>query len=965
MRIILCIAVGLGAFAWTQQPNGLLDTLTDLVRHTEYKVLMRDGVPLATSVNVPVFSDTAQIDINLNSLFPGLGVRRVRFAYPGTQYFVYPGQPNPYALPVLFTRTPYNKGGTELSKGYALLGYAGIEQDMRGRYRSWGVYLPMYSDSWEKTAYIMHIGAYAGHPLDMTSTKEANTHEDGWDTYQWIINSLRYDSDGNGQITAADSLLCNGKVGMFGGSALGNSQYQLAAAHPIDPNGRGLKCLMPVVASGEFYHSTGHHNGVFRERIIDGWLRGQVEFYGHWANAPADPYDSIHTVADYGPSIQNPQQAAEACIDFWTTMGGGHYPNSAARAIMDISHATLDANGNPQWRGPKSRYENIQVPVYNLTGWWDIFIDGQIQTWQYLMKHLPPSLRKFQKLVIGPWAHQTIGTRSTGDMRILPDGRDHRYPKNVIEQFNIPDVSELNVEAAAQLVTSEVIGWFRYFLGTPTFQLPPDSAWQNLGNVLGQDVYVRIPADTFRTGFYAFFNFLNGTGSLDNFPIELKIGANGTPSRQNISIPATGQSLFGDTSGTPITEPSYEFDATRPGGRANVRFYVVGPVADSINGYGGNPSVGNYWVSADTFPLPGLPRLRLYLHGDGRLSEVPPTAPEPPRGFIADPIDPVPTHGGPEMISYTPDRARLSQGQMDFADPQYRDLVLDRPARYSVQGQNYSDLISYTSDFISESLCVAGFSTAQLYLALKPLWGAFPDSANGDVVVRVLDVYPDGREYYVFEGACNARAREYAESWADGQEDTSKPWYNLVSDSIYKWRFSMLPIAYCWGKGHRIKVLVSATNYPRFQPCPNVPLMPGEFYRRRPFDNTPYIFHGVTMYPRQNLQTLYSAPDKLSYIELPVLGGRFVSHLSASAPSLMPTMVVYPNPTRQTARVELSEPGSYWVEVYTAAGQRVFRAHFAQTIALPASEWAPGFYLVQVQHEQKGLIGTHKLMVGP
>jgi predicted acyl esterase len=88
-----------------------------------------------------------------------------------------------------------------------------------------------------------------------------------------------------------------------------------------------------------------------------------------------------------------------------------------------------------------SRYTNIQVPVYNLTGWWDIFIDGQIQTWQYLMKYLPDSLKKYQKLLIGPWAHQTIGTRSTGDMRVLPDGRDHRYPLNVTEEFNVPDVS--------------------------------------------------------------------------------------------------------------------------------------------------------------------------------------------------------------------------------------------------------------------------------------------------------------------------------------------------------------------------------------------------------------------------------------------------------------------------------------------------------------------------------------------
>jgi hypothetical protein len=109
-RLTLLLGV---VVAWAQQPNGVLDTLTDLVSHTEYLVRMPDGVPLATSVNLPIFSDTASIDLNLGSLgIPGLtGTRRIRFAYPGTQYFVYPDQPDPYALPVMFTRTPYNKGG--------------------------------------------------------------------------------------------------------------------------------------------------------------------------------------------------------------------------------------------------------------------------------------------------------------------------------------------------------------------------------------------------------------------------------------------------------------------------------------------------------------------------------------------------------------------------------------------------------------------------------------------------------------------------------------------------------------------------------------------------------------------------------------------------------------------------------------------------------------------------------------
>ncbi len=575
------------------------------------------------------------------------------------------------------------------------------------------------------------------------------------------------------------------------------------------------------------------------------------------------------------------------------------------------------------------------------------------------MRYLPDSLKKYQKLVIGPFAHQTMGTRSTGDMRVLPDGRDHRYPSNVIDDLNIPDISALNTQAATRLITSELVGWFRYFLGTPTFQLPPDTVWQYVGSGMFGDVYARIPADTFRAGFYDFYNFLNGTAGLNNFPIELRVG--NTTQFTRITVPATGVSVFGDTTRMPVTGNEYEFDATKPNGRKNVRFYIAGPVADNLN-----RNVGNYWYHTDTFPLPGLSRLRLYLHGDGRLSEMPPSAPESPRAFVADPIDPVLTHGGPNMIVYTPDRQRLSQGQMDFTDPLYRNLVLDRPARYTVDGRQYSDLISYISDFVPESLCIAGYSTIQLYQAIRPLWGPYADSANGDVIVRVLDVYPDGREYYVFEGTCNARAREYAASWADGGEDTSKPWYNLVSNQIYQWRFLSLPIAYCWGKGHRIKVLISATNYPRYQPCPNVPLEPGTFYRRRPFDDRPYVFLGTTMYPRNNLQTIYSAPDKLSYIELPVLGGRFVSGLSGpSAKRDLPTFSLYPNPAKAYAFLEASEPRVYEVEVWNVMGQRVFWADFSgATLTLPTGNWPSGFYTVRVKAGEQ-LERTLKLVVTP
>jgi hypothetical protein len=67
---------------------------------------------------------------------------------------------------------------------------------------------------------------------------------------------------------------------------------------------------------------------------------------------------------------------------------------------------------------------------------------------------LSPTNRNLQKLVIGPWAHQTMGNRTTGD---------RTYPENVIDVMgiNFDDFDTENVQISKAL-NSELIGWYRY-----------------------------------------------------------------------------------------------------------------------------------------------------------------------------------------------------------------------------------------------------------------------------------------------------------------------------------------------------------------------------------------------------------------------------------------------------------------------------------------------------------------------
>ncbi len=125
----------------------------------------------------------------------------------------------------MFTRTPYDKGGTELSKGYALLGMPQLNRICGEGTHSHGLCLPMYGDSWDKTAYVSHPRANLGHPLDITPTREANTHEEGYNTYPWILESLRYDSDRDGQIISSDCISEDIDLGI--------GQNQLPGTHPM------------------------------------------------------------------------------------------------------------------------------------------------------------------------------------------------------------------------------------------------------------------------------------------------------------------------------------------------------------------------------------------------------------------------------------------------------------------------------------------------------------------------------------------------------------------------------------------------------------------------------------------------------------------------------------------------------------------------------------------------------------
>lgn len=952
------------ALMQAQNNNGTIDMMEEFATKYTVPFTMPDGTRLKTDVYVPViqddltyrYIDTIQIFLAKYPVDAVLTIMK-----KGTQIVYYDslnGQlnPNPYQLPLIFTRTPYGKSGSAAAGSMiALLGYAYAMQDMRGRYTSEGVYFPMFSDSWKKSPYHSSFS----HILDVTALTNplnANNHEDGYHSVLFINDSLKL-SLGN---PASNQLVCNGSIGMFGASALGNTQYQAAAAHRVNPSARGLKSLLPIVATNEHYKYTGFQNGVFRERIVTGWLRGQILDLDD-TKRPVDYSisDSIHSSKDY--NLPSKFAVAKGAIEHFTYKRyfgdiPGYYPNSKGRSEMDASRARVDATGEGSATGTYSRYTNSNVAAYHLSGWWDIFTDGQIETHAQMVQNLTDSMKKLQKLVIGPWAHQTIGTVKTGDMT---------YKNNVLDitKFDVENVDP-NTLPLNQLFDSELITWFRATLndnsyksiGAPKYIIPESQTWQPLSPQFD----IRIPSKNYLMRFEEMFNFMAGAGALNNIPYEVKFLPSGPVIPLTTSVPATGKAVISGL------DPNKPIGAMKvpdfANGTPNVRFYVVGPVNDGVSG---NENKGNYWFSAKYFPLgtsdkyPFVQQQNLYLHNNYTADFVAPSTDEGVAIYVHDPDDPVKTVGGGNMIVKNPNGdGRNSQGQMDLAEASVRNLTMDR------QG-----VLKYVSAPIVDSLSIIGYPVATVYAKSSPA-GATNGPTDTDFFVRILDVYPADstgkvHEYFVVEGCVNARAREYAKSIANDNENDNAPFSNINIGQIYEYKFKMMPIAYTWGKNHRIKILISSSNHTRYQSHHNLPLNDGDFFLRYPLDGKSYTFNGQAMYPRLAVQRIAFAPQYPTNIALPVYTTpyTYVSVPEQSVITPVNDLTVFPNPASAMFQIFMNKQGDYNVQLFSSIGQLVHNSIFSESSAIDVRNFKNGIYFLHVRNTTNGEFFVRKISV--
>lgn len=905
--------------------NGTLDRLEDMIFRAQVPFKMPDGVNLQSDVYLPIFQDDMSFDFDL------LGQNfNIKLINRGTQFLIYDSingtkNPNPYKMPLILTRSPYNKEVAMEASILTLLGYSGVVQDLRGRYASEGTFFPLYSDSWVKKPYY-----YDKHWLDINPDghpQNPENFEDGYNTVEFIKNNLyrTYDLNKDG-IPDTTDLVYTGAIGMFGASALGYSQTQAAAARKINPEEPGLKALLPIVATGEFQKSTMFPNGTFREMLVTGWLGDQIkDLTENLRSQDNSIQNDIHTSLDFG--LNSIQEVTERVIDNYAVRKYSdgktmQIPNSVARKGVDISYAPVDEMGFGDANGAYNRYSNMEVPSYYLTGWWDIFIDGTIETFQLQRKHLSEKYgnKDKVKMVIGPWAHETITSQRTGDAI---------YPENVMDVIgaNITDFSD-GIDIAT-LVNSDIFNWYRYNLnyadsfsvGLPKFILPKGKLQRMM-----QGIHVQVPSEDYKVPFKDLINFMFGVEGLKNVPVLLRLGTMNF--KLKLDMPKLEEPLMPVGNVNKVTSVETKDFSIIPA----VRFYVAGPMKSE-----GEDRVGNYWIESDDFPIKeNITNINMYLNPSSKITSY--ISDEVgQRTYQHDPNNPVIHLGGANMLGRTPELRQRNFGQINYANPVYKKYVLDNP-----------DVLIYETDELKDTMSLVGFPQARIFASAHPENEVDGAPTDIDFFVRIIDVYPDGREMFVVDGGVNARAREYVKSIAEGQENIDLPYTNIESGKIYEYLFNLLPIAYTFEKGHKMKVIISSSNYHRHQANPCIPLNDGEFFRRTPNDNRTYVFNGKEMAARKSVQNIYFSEEYPTQLILPILGSTKVVSVKDREVKNVLQANIYPNPTSDQLQIFVQEPGQYRFEVLNMLGQVLKTKTGREQSQIDVRDLPNGAYLLNI-----------------
>jgi hypothetical protein len=199
-----------------------------------------------------------------------------------------------------------------------------------------------------------------------------------------------------------------------------------------------------------------------------------------------------------------------------------------------------------------------------------------------------------------------------------------------------------------------------------------------------------------------------------------------------------------------------------------VQYYVMGACGED-----GAP--GNEWRTARRWPV-AAKATALFLSSSGELTTRRPA--KALRTYRYDPANPVPTRGGGNLL--------MPAGPMDQRELEQR-----------------PDVLVFTTPPLDKAIEVTGRVTLRLF--------ASSTARDTTFMAKLCDVYPDGRSMLLCDGALRAACRA----------SLSKP-TPIEPRKVYQFDIGIGSTSIVFNRGHRIRVDVSSSNYPRFAAHPNV-----------------------------------------------------------------------------------------------------------------------------------------------
>ncbi len=260
-----------------------------------------------------------------------------------------------------------------------------------------------------------------------------------------------------------------------------------------------------------------------------------------------------------------------------------------------------------------------------------------------------------------------------------------------------------------------------------------------------------------------------------------------------------------------------------PAGEAPVKIFVMGGGSGRRTELG-KLDHGGRWRDEQEWPLARAQPTEYFLHGDGSLRREPPANGSEPRRFRYDPADPVPTIGGlycavgefpPEGEGMEPMWARLLNPALLL-----RNIMTPGPADQRESGDYFTarepyrrlsarpDVLVYQTEPLAAPVEVTGRGEVRLRIASS--------AVDTDFTAKLIDVhppnedYPDGYDMLINDSIIRCRYRDGFE-----QEEPMEP------GREYDVTIRLPPTSNLFAAGHRIRIDVSSSNFPRLERNPN------------------------------------------------------------------------------------------------------------------------------------------------